>query len=274
MSFKARYTRREALNHQKEQEALKQIFDIWRLITLKKVEFKAKLQHFLRTRATNLLSLTICSWKAFTAERQILKKLQKIAAYFFLEKKLKFVINALKHHARIKRTGRQIHSKHLKSKRTIAFNIWKLSFLQGAIVDKVLKQKGKAKLRQCFKNWRELSKYKEQCKWLADKIQEKKKSELLSITFSSWCVYAARKLKAKLQSNNMQKDYDSLLQTKVFRAWRHYTANRNETNRLVQLIQTKRSLQLAHQFFIALFFKTVQRREVFVRIRPFFQKRI
>ncbi len=132
----------------------KRALDSWKLFSDEAGKLRARKNKFLQLRAYNLLSKALTALFKYTRDNEMERKLNKVAAFVFLERMLKKVMTGFKAPLIQKRKAEMIELSRGRRVVKSAVQIWKMQYLRKDLDKRVVRRVEVQTIRATFVEWR------------------------------------------------------------------------------------------------------------------------
>ncbi len=128
--YQKRHKKEQSFIFGKETRLKIQIIQKWAEITKRQRVFKQKFSIFLQHRAFSLLRKAVTGFKAYSENGVLQKTHKKIAAIFFLDRKLRKILAVMKYFANMRKIENFLHERRDLEKKAKIFGHWRTAFTE------------------------------------------------------------------------------------------------------------------------------------------------
>ena len=263
----------EKFQNRKDYKIEKQSFGVWRKKVRKLTHFRAKFTLFVSNSCNRYTSQTFSFWRDFYLQRKYKSQRWKLATYFFLERKLRHVLQGLQRNKNLSKNVRILNSRTRESFLRESLLHWKLSFLYLLVSKRIRYRRAYYLLSQSLGNLRKYAEERKRKRKIGQTIAHNTYINSMNKYFKSWCLVSANKLKSRIITEHYYEGYVYKLVKGVFSQWKLWSYKRRERKRIIDLFGKCRGLGHAHQFVQVLRDKVEQSRARGRIIAPFARRK-
>lgn len=211
---------------------LKRIVSQWKAITEDQKLFHKRLNRVLTLRALNICRTAYSSWALVTKKRERHRKVNQLAACFYLHKMYQRVFSrGFKHHYKLSQKGKDFMARRYFKIVGKCWGRWRKEFYSNHVVYQIDGMRSRTTKKHCFDSIAKYAATRREHRELHNAFVMRKLGTLKAKAFTALKKHAreARKVKEDMQA--VHGDYLSKQAFRVFKSWRDVAQESQETRK-------------------------------------------